>query len=73
MVWSDKRSRLGSEAGAVAAEYAPMLVVIAVLVIMAVSFVGPWVGQQLSDASEPMEPGAASTLVRVSGNDVGSV
>jgi Flp pilus assembly pilin Flp len=60
------RSRPGSEAGAVAAEYAPLIVVIAVLVIMAVGFLGPWISAQLSHASEPLAPNAVSTLVGVS-------
>lgn len=73
MLFRGKRSRLGSEVGVVTAEYAPLLVVIAVLVIMAVGFVGPWVSEQLSDASEPIDPGAAPALVQVSADAVGSV
>jgi Flp pilus assembly pilin Flp len=61
-------SRSGSENGAVAAEYAPLLVVIAVLVVIAMSFIGPWVGRQLSDASDPLDAGAAPALVRVTGD-----
>lgn len=57
-----------SETGAVAAEYAPLLVVIAVLIVVAMSFIGPWVGRQLSDASKPLDPGASSALVGVSGD-----
>lgn len=62
------RSRTGSEAGAVAAEYAPLLVVIAVLVVLAMSFIGPWVSRQLSDASEPLDPGASPAAVTVPGD-----
>ena len=48
----------GDERGAITAEYVPLLVVIAVLVVVAVSFVGPWISDQLGDASEPMDENA---------------
>lgn len=66
MLLKETRGRRASEAGVVTAEYAPMLVVIAVLVVMAVSFVGPWISRQLSDASEPIDPGAAPAVVEAS-------
>lgn len=62
-------SRVRSEGGAVAAEYAPLLVVIAVLVVMAMSFIGPWVSDQLSGASEPLDPSVSSALAGISGGD----
>ncbi len=36
------------------AEYLPLLAVIALLVMFAVAFVGPWVGDQLGDAAAPL-------------------
>ena len=42
------------ENGAAMAEYLPLLAVIALLVMFAVSFVGPWVGHQLVDAADPL-------------------
>ncbi len=44
----------GDEHGAAMAEYLPLLAVIALLVMFAVSFVGPWVGGQLVDAAVPL-------------------
>ena len=42
------------ENGVAMAEYLPLLAVIALLVMFAVSFVGPWVGDQLVDAAVPL-------------------
>ncbi len=42
------------ENGAAMAEYLPLLAVIALLVMFAVAFVGPWVGDQLVDAAVPL-------------------
>ncbi len=42
------------EHGAAMAEYLPLLAVIALLVMFAVAFVGPWVGDQLVDAAVPL-------------------
>ena len=42
------------ENGAAMAEYLPLLAVIALLVMFAVWFVGPWVGDQLVDAAVPL-------------------
>ncbi|MCH7844268.1 MAG: hypothetical protein IH850_00350 [Acidobacteria bacterium] len=42
------------ENGAAMAEYLPLLAVIALLVMFAVSFFGPWVGDQLVDAAVPL-------------------
>ena len=39
------------ENGVAMAEYLPLLAVIALLVMFAVAFVGPWVGDQLVDAA----------------------
>lgn len=33
------------------AEYMPLLAVIALLVMFSITFIGPWVGEQLNDAS----------------------
>ncbi len=42
------------ENGVAMAEYLPLLAVIALLVMFAVAFVGPWVGNQLVDAAVPL-------------------
>ena len=42
------------ENGVAMAEYLPRLAVIALLVMFAVAFVGPWVGNQLVDAAVPL-------------------
>ncbi len=42
------------ESGVAMAEYLPLLAVIALLVMFAVAFVGPWVGDQLVDAAVPL-------------------
>ena len=46
--------RRGNEDGAAMAEYIPLLAVIAVIVVVAVSFVGPWVRETVIDASVPL-------------------
>ena len=43
-----------NENGVAMAEYLPLLAVIALLVMFAVAFVGPWVGDQLVDAAVPL-------------------
>lgn len=39
----------------------PLLGVIAILVILAVTFLGPWVSDQLGDATVPLDPDACPT------------
>lgn len=46
---------INDDHGAAMAEYMPLLAVIAVLVIFTVSFFGPWVSEQLVDASLPFD------------------
>ena len=53
--------RRGNEDGAAMAEYIPLLAVIAVIVVVAVSFVGPWVRETVIDASVPLDNGACPT------------
>ena len=76
------RSRTGSindERGASMAEYMPLLGVVAILVIVAVTFLGPWVSEQLGDASVPFDPDScppgwaltyANTVDKKTGQDV---
>ena len=49
---------IGDEHGAAMAEYLPLLAVIALLVMFAVAFVGPWVGNQVIDASVALDDSA---------------
>ena len=49
---------IGDEHGAAMAEYLPPLAVIALLVMFAVAFVGPWVGDQVIDASVALDDSA---------------
>jgi Flp pilus assembly pilin Flp len=51
----------GNDHGAAMAEYVPLLAVIALLVVLAVTFAGPWVSEQLIDASVPLDAGACPT------------
>lgn len=44
--------------GAAMAEYAPLLIIIALLVMFSVAFIGPWVSEQVIDASVPLDDGA---------------
>jgi Flp pilus assembly pilin Flp len=44
----------GNEHGAAMAEYVPLLAVIALLLVFAVSFFGPWVSERLLDATAPL-------------------
>ena len=46
---------INNDHGAAMAEYMPLLAVIAVLVIFTVTFFGPWVSEQLVDASLPFD------------------
>lgn len=46
---------ISNDHGAAMAEYMPLLAVIAVLVIFTVTFFGPWVSEQLVDASLPLD------------------
>ena len=58
------RSRTGvinDEHGASMAEYIPLIGLIAILAIIAVTFLGPWVSDQLGDATVPLDPDACPT------------
>jgi len=43
------------ERGAAMAEYAPLLIIIALLVMFSVAFIGPWVSEQVIDAAVPLD------------------
>ncbi|GMQ86532.1 MAG: hypothetical protein BMS9Abin07_2112 [Acidimicrobiia bacterium] len=49
---------LGDERGAAMAEYLPIAAVIAVLVMVAAAFIGPWVAEQLIDPSVALDKNA---------------
>lgn len=49
---------VNDERGAAMAEYAPLLVVIALAVMFSVTFIGPWVSEQVTDASVYLDDGA---------------
>jgi len=49
---------IGDEHGAAMAEYLPLLVIIALLVMFAAAFVGPWVSDQVIDASVALDDSA---------------
>jgi Flp pilus assembly pilin Flp len=44
----------GNERGAAMAEYVPLLAVIALLLVFAISFFGPWVSERLLNAAAPL-------------------
>ena len=46
------------ERGAAMAEYAPLLIIIALLVMFSVAFIGPWVSEQVIDAAVPLDDGS---------------
>jgi Flp pilus assembly pilin Flp len=57
MLRRDISVRAGSvknEHGAAMAEYVPLLAVIALLLVFAISFFGPWVSERLLDAAAPL-------------------
>jgi Flp pilus assembly pilin Flp len=50
-----------NQAGAAMAEYVPLLAVIALLVLFAVAFIGPWVAERLIDPTVPLDASACPT------------
>ena len=58
MLRRGKSGIIRDERGAAMAEYAPLLIIIALLVMFSVAFIGPWVSEQVIDASVPLDEGA---------------
>lgn len=52
--WTARTARSRNERGLAMVEYAPLLAVIALLLFFSVSWFGPWVFDQLIDASIPL-------------------
>ncbi len=53
-LWTAARSRARDERGVAMAEYIPLLAVISLVVFFSFSYAGPWVYDQLIDASIPL-------------------